>query len=197
MDHIIANEDKPVPDLSSVSESARSAPPPSESMDVDGDDEELAALKAVYEKAEGAGGGEGSSGAAEGAEAKSIKCSVCGKTFKTVDLANYHAEKSGHDQFEESTEEVCSHSLDVFFFMSRVSLYWCSARRPLNRTKTLLCVRGSEQGNTEIGIVSGLRLCESGLSVDLRMSASCRTMLGDSGCLEAVPCPVHPCNRSL
>jgi hypothetical protein len=37
---------------------------------------------------------------------QSIKCSQCEKVFKTVDLANYHAEKSGHDQFEESTEEV-------------------------------------------------------------------------------------------
>ena len=27
--------------------------------------------------------------------------------FKNAALANYHAEKSGHDQFEESTEEVC------------------------------------------------------------------------------------------
>ncbi|KAI1790270.1 ubiquitin-related domain-containing protein [Ganoderma leucocontextum] len=106
MDHIIENEGKPVPDLSSVSESARSAPPPSDSMDVDGEDEELAALKAVYGQTGGTGGGEGSSGAAEAAEAKSIKCSVCGKTFKNVDLANYHAEKSGHDQFEESTEEI-------------------------------------------------------------------------------------------
>jgi hypothetical protein len=26
--------------------------------------------------------------------------------FKNTALANYHAEKSGHDQFEESTEEV-------------------------------------------------------------------------------------------
>jgi len=26
--------------------------------------------------------------------------------FKTTALANFHAEKSGHDQFEESTEEV-------------------------------------------------------------------------------------------
>ena len=108
MDHIIENEGKPVPDLSSVSESARPAPPPSDGMDVDGDDEELAALKAAYGKAGGQGGGEGSSGAAaEGAEAKSIKCSICGKTFKNVDLANFHAEKSGHDQFEESIEEVC------------------------------------------------------------------------------------------
>ncbi|PIL24794.1 transcription factor [Ganoderma sinense ZZ0214-1] len=107
MDHILENEDKLVPDLSSVSESARSAPPPSDGMDVDEDDEELAALKAMYGKAGGGGGGEGFSGAAaEGAEAKSVKCSICGKTFKNVDLANYHAEKSGHDQFEESTEEI-------------------------------------------------------------------------------------------
>ncbi|KAM5531485.1 hypothetical protein V8D89_014875 [Ganoderma adspersum] len=107
MDHILENEGKAVPDLSSVSESARPAPPPGDGMDVDGDDDELAALKAVYGKAGGEGGGEGSSGAAaEGAEAKSIKCSICGKTFKNVDLANFHAEKSGHDQFEESTEEI-------------------------------------------------------------------------------------------
>jgi UBX domain-containing protein 1/4 len=38
--------------------------------------------------------------------AKSLKCLDCGKLFKNVDLANYHAEKSGHENFEESTEEV-------------------------------------------------------------------------------------------
>ncbi len=75
-------------------------------MDEDEDNEELEALKAVYGKKAGAGEGSSASGEAAGAEAKSIKCSVCGKTFKNVDLANYHAEKSGHDQFEESTEEV-------------------------------------------------------------------------------------------
>lgn len=37
---------------------------------------------------------------------QSIKCSECGKVFKNTALANFHAEKSGHDQFEESTEEV-------------------------------------------------------------------------------------------
>ena len=37
---------------------------------------------------------------------QSIKCSECGKVFKNTALANYHAEKSGHDQFEESAEEV-------------------------------------------------------------------------------------------
>lgn len=37
---------------------------------------------------------------------QSIKCSICNKTFRNTALANFHAEKSGHDQFEESTEEV-------------------------------------------------------------------------------------------
>jgi hypothetical protein len=38
--------------------------------------------------------------------AKSLKCTDCGKLFKNADLANYHAEKSGHENFEETTEEV-------------------------------------------------------------------------------------------
>ena len=38
--------------------------------------------------------------------AKSLKCTDCGKLFKNADLANYHAEKSGHENFEESKEEV-------------------------------------------------------------------------------------------
>lgn len=43
------------------------------------------------------------------AAAKSLKCVDCGKLFKTAELANYHAEKSGHENFEESTEEVGGH----------------------------------------------------------------------------------------
>jgi protein-arginine kinase activator protein McsA len=49
------------------------------------------------------GGGEG---AGAGAEAKSLKCLECGKTFKNEALASYHGEKSGHSNFEESTEEI-------------------------------------------------------------------------------------------
>lgn len=45
-----------------------------------------------------------------GAEAKSLKCSDCGKVFRSQATASFHAEKSGHENFEESTEEV-SHSL--------------------------------------------------------------------------------------
>ncbi|BEJ12024.1 hypothetical protein CspHIS471_0204840 [Cutaneotrichosporon sp. HIS471] len=39
-------------------------------------------------------------------EAKSIKCSECGKTFRSQATASFHAEKSGHTDFEESTEEI-------------------------------------------------------------------------------------------
>ncbi|GBE86671.1 Uncharacterized protein SCP_0905510 [Sparassis crispa] len=98
MDHILENEGKPVPDLTSVSTSA--APSGAEPMDDEDEDEE--ALRAVYGKA----GIAGAAAASADAEAKSIKCAVCGKVFKNTALANYHAEKSGHDQFEESTEEV-------------------------------------------------------------------------------------------
>ncbi|KAM0747869.1 hypothetical protein T439DRAFT_85096 [Meredithblackwellia eburnea MCA 4105] len=45
-------------------------------------------------------------GVGEGEEAKSIKCMECGKIFKNTALASYHGEKSGHDQFEESTDEI-------------------------------------------------------------------------------------------
>lgn len=30
----------------------------------------------------------------------------CNKVFRNTALASFHGEKSGHDQFEESTEEV-------------------------------------------------------------------------------------------
>ncbi|KAG6885340.1 hypothetical protein C0993_002969 [Termitomyces sp. T159_Od127] len=89
MDHILEHEGQPVPDLGFVSESstARKA-----GMDVD-DDEDAEALKSL-------------GAAASNVEAKSIKCSDCGKIFRNTALAQFHAEKSGHDQFEESTEEI-------------------------------------------------------------------------------------------
>lgn len=37
--------------------------------------------------------------------AKSMKCDVCGKLFGTTLEMEFHATKSGHDQFSESTEE--------------------------------------------------------------------------------------------
>lgn len=47
----------------------------------------------------------GSAGDAD-LEARSIKCSECGKIFRSQATASFHAEKSGHENFEESTEEV-------------------------------------------------------------------------------------------
>jgi len=88
MDHILEHEGQPIPDLGGVSEQASSSGP----MDID--DEDAEALKSLGVLA------------GNTVEAKSIKCSECGKIFKNTALANFHAEKSGHDQFEESTEEI-------------------------------------------------------------------------------------------
>ncbi|KDQ19455.1 hypothetical protein BOTBODRAFT_51854 [Botryobasidium botryosum FD-172 SS1] len=102
LDHIVENEGKPIPDPSSGGNgSSGVAAAPGNDEDVDMDDEE--ALRAAMGKASA-----NIKPVAEdtGVEAKSIKCSECGKIFKNTALANYHAEKSGHDQFEESTEEI-------------------------------------------------------------------------------------------
>ncbi|XP_027228443.1 UBX domain-containing protein 1 isoform X3 [Penaeus vannamei] len=42
---------------------------------------------------------------ADGEAAKSIKCDDCGKLFKTSEEVEFHAVKSGHSNFSESTEE--------------------------------------------------------------------------------------------
>ncbi|KAK4051469.1 hypothetical protein OIO90_004683 [Microbotryomycetes sp. JL221] len=39
-------------------------------------------------------------------EQDSLKCLDCGKLFKNTALANYHGEKSGHENFEETTQEI-------------------------------------------------------------------------------------------
>lgn len=36
---------------------------------------------------------------------QSLRCLDCGKVFRTTDEASYHGTKSGHENFEESTEE--------------------------------------------------------------------------------------------
>lgn len=98
MDHILENEGKPIPDPSAAAPTTASGSV-GQLMDVDVDDEDEDALRRLM------GTQAGATSSAE-AEAKSIKCSECGKVFKNTALANYHAEKSGHDQFEESTEEL-------------------------------------------------------------------------------------------
>lgn len=42
---------------------------------------------------------------AEGAEVKSFKCDECGKLLKNQDEMEYHAAKTDHSTFSESTEE--------------------------------------------------------------------------------------------
>lgn len=41
-----------------------------------------------------------------GPEAKSMVCNDCGKKFRGMAQAQFHAEKSGHDDFAESAEEI-------------------------------------------------------------------------------------------
>ncbi|KAF8166638.1 DNA-binding protein [Mycena galopus ATCC 62051] len=92
MDFLFENEGKEIPDLSSVSEST--SRPARDAMDVDDDAEDAEALQSLGVKV------------ANDVEAKSIKCSECGKVFRNTALAQFHAEKSGHQEFEESTEEI-------------------------------------------------------------------------------------------
>ncbi|KII86020.1 hypothetical protein PLICRDRAFT_165647 [Plicaturopsis crispa FD-325 SS-3] len=87
MDHILENEGKPVPDLS-----APPAPSASNDMDVDEDGDEQAEAAAL------SGGGD--------PQAKSLICQECNKSFRNAELANFHASKSGHTNFAESTEEI-------------------------------------------------------------------------------------------
>lgn len=49
--------------------------------------------------------GEGSTAEGSGGEAKSIKCEDCGRLFKTSLEVEFHATKSGHANFSETTEE--------------------------------------------------------------------------------------------
>ncbi|KAK5138290.1 hypothetical protein LTR08_003351 [Meristemomyces frigidus] len=44
--------------------------------------------------------------AASGAQAMSMVCNDCGRKLRNMAAAQFHAEKSGHDDFSESTEEL-------------------------------------------------------------------------------------------
>ncbi|KAJ2334585.1 hypothetical protein GGI00_001786 [Coemansia sp. RSA 2681] len=50
--------------------------------------------------------GEASATAATDQQAQSLVCNVCQKQFKNADLAQYHATKTGHEDFSESIEAV-------------------------------------------------------------------------------------------
>jgi len=103
LDFLVENEGKPVPDLSGVSEQK----PATNTASTEDEDEE-ADLRAALGLSMGTASASGATASEDGPVpvAQSIKCMQCGKIFREMALANFHAEKSGHDQFEESTEEV-------------------------------------------------------------------------------------------
>ncbi|EJD00018.1 uncharacterized protein FOMMEDRAFT_91875 [Fomitiporia mediterranea MF3/22] len=107
LDFLFAHTDDPVPDSTdqggSSANVAGSGTAPNNDEE---DDEDAEALRAALGKSVANVVPGGEQGGAAPEEAKSIKCSECGKVFKNAAMANFHAEKSGHDQFEESTEEI-------------------------------------------------------------------------------------------
>ncbi|KAG8997075.1 hypothetical protein FRB94_007871 [Tulasnella sp. JGI-2019a] len=110
LDFLFENDGKPIPsDLSGVQEQKTQSNAARTGAGEE-DDEDAAAIREVYgiNATSGAGGeitGADAPGGSGGV-AQSIKCVQCGKVFRDTGLANFHAEKSGHDQFEESTEAI-------------------------------------------------------------------------------------------
>lgn len=101
LDHLEANQDNPIVDYKNQPASSATAGGGSSN---DYDDEDQAALMEML-KNKGQGAVD-EAVASSGVEAKSIKCTECGKILKNSAFASFHAEKSGHSAFEESTEEV-------------------------------------------------------------------------------------------
>lgn len=102
MDHLVENSERPVPDYKSGAGGGGSAANGEGNTD-EYDAEDQAALADMYNKN---GQGAQDDMLAGVGEAKSIKCSDCGKVLKSAAFASFHAEKSGHTNFEESTEEI-------------------------------------------------------------------------------------------
>lgn len=104
LDHLEANQEKPIPDYKTQSSTVAAG---ADAGAGGYDEEEQAALMDILKKqGQGAVDAAVNAGGSGGAEAKSIKCSDCGKIMKNSAFASFHAEKSGHTNFEESTEEV-------------------------------------------------------------------------------------------
>ncbi|KXH65770.1 UBA/TS-N domain-containing protein [Colletotrichum salicis] len=76
------NQDKPLEELAAATETAKD------------DDDDAAEVQANIEALE------------NGGTAKSLVCNECGKRFRSQDTASYHASKTDHTDFSESTEEI-------------------------------------------------------------------------------------------
>jgi hypothetical protein len=99
LDHVVEHSERPIPDYKSAPSSSTAA--------IGGDEydaEDQAALAEMYAK--NGQQGEDDMLAGVSSTAQSLKCSDCGKILKSAAFASFHAEKSGHTNFEESTEEV-------------------------------------------------------------------------------------------
>lgn len=135
MDHLFANEGKPVPEAG-----AQTSTDSGSAMNVDDDDDDDI-MRGLVKKGETSAADMEAKVSCWSSEFRyiliiilrclqSIKCSECGKIFKNTALANYHATKSGHDQFEESTEEACDHPFpDKIHADERVGLDQTAYRR--------------------------------------------------------------------
>jgi phage FluMu protein Com len=99
LDHVVENSERPIPDYKSQPAANSSSKAGTEEYDA----EDQAALADMYAK----NGQKGEDDMLAGiGEAQSIKCVECGKLLKSAAFASFHAEKSGHTNFEESTEEI-------------------------------------------------------------------------------------------
>ncbi|CAO1630043.1 unnamed protein product [Parajaminaea phylloscopi] len=105
LDHLEANQEKPVPDYKTQSSTGPAASAGDGQGDYDEEDQ-AALMEMLKSKGQGAVDAAMGTGQASDLEAKSIKCVDCGKIMKNSAFASFHAEKSGHTNFEESTEEV-------------------------------------------------------------------------------------------
>ncbi|CAK7265436.1 hypothetical protein SEPCBS119000_001511 [Sporothrix epigloea] len=82
-------QDTPLEEL----QASTSASGPKSGLDGEMDDDEGATAAAI-------------SALESGQEAKSLVCNECGKKFRSQATAEFHASKSGHTDFAESTEEI-------------------------------------------------------------------------------------------
>ena len=111
MDHLIANSENPIPPPDQQGGTTSTS-----ADDVDEDDQDAVAahikkMGGTVNDADMVAQASDSTPTSflelKGGE-QSIKCSDCGKTFRSQTTASFHAERSGHQEFEESTEEVRS-----------------------------------------------------------------------------------------
>ncbi|XP_036671803.3 UBX domain-containing protein 1 [Drosophila suzukii] len=92
MEWLLAHVDDPLPTRQNAGESPSSAIPPTSAVD--------SSAGAASSSTSGAG-----EASADSPVAKSLKCDDCGKVLKDHTEVEYHAAKTGHSNFSESTEE--------------------------------------------------------------------------------------------